>query len=223
MIELKGKRFGRLIVINRSKPNGWWDCVCDCGNSKSIRGSSLRHGLTKSCGCFRRQCGHERVTGVMNQRKHGMYNSPEYRVWHGMNSRCNNPKAKDWHRYGGRGIHVDSRWRDFAAFFDDMGRRPSPNHSLERCDNEGPYARSNCKWATRKEQQRNRSGNHLVTLAGRTQALSAWAEELGLSWSCLNNRIRRGWAESKILIRARTRARTYQPVRSASESRSRTA
>jgi hypothetical protein len=94
------------------------------------------------------------------RRKHGEGNrpwTPEYRAWCDLRARCNNPNFKQWADYGGRGIKVCDRWASYAAFLADMGRRPSPKHSIDRWPNpDGDYEPGNCRWATRKEQRHNR-------------------------------------------------------------------
>ncbi|WP_417353520.1 hypothetical protein [Flavobacterium alkalisoli] len=89
--------------------------------------------------------------------KHGLYKSPEYKVWTEMKRRCHKETASGYERYGGRGISVCDRWKDsFSAFYEDMGPRPSVNHSIDRMDNDGNYEPSNCRWATNSEQMKNR-------------------------------------------------------------------
>lgn len=89
---------------------------------------------------------------------HGCTHAPEYRVWAGMHQRCGNPKNVRYSRYGGRGISVCEQWSDFACFLEDMGKRPSKDHSLDRYpDNDGNYEPGNCRWATRSQQQQNKA------------------------------------------------------------------
>lgn len=130
--------------------------------------------------------------------RHGGSGTRLYKIWAEMWSRCRNPNRDCWPRYGGRGIKVCQRWRDFAKFREDMGEPPL-GATLDRKDGDGPYSPANCRWASRKEQRINQRRTNLVTLAGRTQCLSDWAKELGLSIRALRMRLARGWAEDRIL------------------------
>jgi hypothetical protein len=148
--DLIGQRFCRLVVKHRGKDEKnlvVWECLCDCGNTVYAHTGSLTSGKTKSCGCLRK----DRTT------KHHMSSSCEYRVWASMKDRCSNSKNKRYKDYGGRGIDVCQRWKDsFTNFLEDMGARPSPQHSIDRIDNNMGYIPDNCKWSTRSEQQRNK-------------------------------------------------------------------
>lgn len=155
-LDLTGRRFGRLIVAERmSRINRGtrWDCLCDCGKHITVYAHNLASGCTSSCGCLQREARAARAT-------HGQYRnnsvSPEIKAWEKMRERCLNPKDISYKNYGGRGITVCKRWLSFDNFLSDMGKRPSPKHSLDRINNDGIYEPSNCRWATRTEQNRNR-------------------------------------------------------------------
>ncbi|MBA4033193.1 MAG: hypothetical protein C0480_01115 [Bradyrhizobium sp.] len=141
-----GQRFGMLTVTarvqtNAVRGNAQWYCQCECGEVSVHSGSTLRRGHATSCGC-------RKLT-------HGGRYLPEYETWCRIKKRCYNPNSEKWHRYGGRGIEVCERWRkSFADFLADVGRRPSPEHSIDRYpDNDGNYEPGNVRWATRLEQQ----------------------------------------------------------------------
>jgi hypothetical protein len=127
-------------------------------------------------------------TGNQYARKHGQWRTPEWQAWSQMRRRCYGVNHISYPRYGGRGITVCERWRGkdtFPVFLADMGPRPSPQHTLERVDNAGPYSPENCCWATRAEQARNRRSTRLVTFQGKTMCLKDWARHLGLTYNAL--------------------------------------
>ena len=157
--DLVGHRFGLWTVVSLAgcAANGHqgFVCECECGVRKSINGYSLLQGRSQSCGCLRRN--------ILGARafKHGESNGPsgrtaEYRCWAHMIKRCSNPKCKEWPRYGGRGIKVCDSWKNYQNFLADMGRRPTPSHSLDRIDVDGNYEPGNVRWATHSEQAQNR-------------------------------------------------------------------
>lgn len=132
--------------------------------------------------------------------KHGLSYTPEHRVWSHIINRCTNRRSPYYARYGGRGIKVCERWEWFPNFYKDMGPRPGPGYSIERINNDGDYKPSNCKWATKQEQARNRRSNRHITFAGRTQLLVEWAEETGISEETIYARINQlGWTVEKAL------------------------
>ncbi|MFI5392054.1 MAG: AP2 domain-containing protein [Bacteriovoracales bacterium] len=154
-LDLVGQKFGRLEVISFfgiQKKESTWFCKCDCGNEKIKRGMDLKSGNTKSCGCLST----ERKT------KHGMWKTPEYKVWQGMIARCHNPNNSKYEYYGGRGIKVCEAWRRFENFIKDMGKRPT-GLTLERNNTNGDYCPENCRWATRSDQNLNTNLNKIKT------------------------------------------------------------
>ncbi len=190
-----GVRFGRLIVLERADnyvaPGGHvgtrWKCACDCGEITIVHAVNLRRGTT-SCGCVQAQ---SRFTA---NRIHGESGSEEYGVWTGIASRCTNPRLKGFKDYGARGIRLCERWLDFRNFLSDMGRRPSPKHSIERVNNEGHYEPGNCVWATSEEQALNKRTTLTVSFRGLRKPLFLWAKELGLNYGLVWRRIvKSGW------------------------------
>lgn len=194
-----GHRFGRLLVVayagHRNRV-AHWSCRCDCGGEVVVAGNSLLRGATQSCGCLSSE-----VTAAKNRANatHRLSHTTTHRVWAGIRARCRNPKSKDFARYGGRGIKVCERWNSFDNFLADMGICP-PGHSIDRIDPNGDYCPGNCRWATHKVQQRNRREHRMLTYDGRTQCLSAWAEEMGIDTGTLHRRLGRyGWSVERAL------------------------
>lgn len=119
---------------------------------------------------------------------------PEYVAWQRMKARCFDRNRESYYRYGGRGITVCERWlNSFANFVADMGVKPSPKHTLERIDNDGNYEPSNCRWATHKEQCRNRVSSRLITIGDETMCLAAWSERAAVKDGTIDSRLKYGW------------------------------
>lgn len=200
-VDLTGQQFGRLTVVARSrqdKRGRWtWMCQCSCGQAKVVASIDLRQGNTKSCGCIHK----ERMSNLT--RVHGLSAHPLYNTWKMMLRRCNDAKNPAFPDYGGRGISVCPAWSDpitgLIRFSEDMGSRPSPKHSIERKDNDLGYSPENCTWATPQEQSANRRYCHLIEHNGRTQTLTAWAREIGISPSSMRERWTRGERGPRLL------------------------
>jgi hypothetical protein len=143
---------------------------------------------------------YERLGHVRDRRR-----SAELNAWTNMVARCENPRRPDYPRYGGRGISVCPEWRaSFAAFLRDMGPRPD-GASLDRVNNDGPYAPSNCRWATRHQQMQNTSATRVIEFRGRRLGLAAWAREIGINKESLRTRLLRGWTVEQALTTGATR------------------
>jgi hypothetical protein len=212
MIDLTGQRFGRLVALRESLPRQRqraWICQCDCGAIRICLQSNLRKpGHTQSCGCLQR----EQIGARSRVHGHKPTRGPtkEYARWLAMCRRCNNPKHAQYEGYGGRGITVCPRWRFFATFLADMGPAPTPQHSLDRIDNDGPYSPENCRWATSREQCNNRSTNHRIEMDGQVKTLSEWAALLDTTSARLCQRIECGWTEEMAVTTPVIRARNLE-------------
>jgi hypothetical protein len=156
-LNLIDKKFGRLTVgsyAGRLKGEGHWNCRCECGNEVVIMGYLLRKGATQSCGCIKKELlsARSKTHGASSGGKW----TPEYRAWVSLKTRCKYVHRKDFKWYGSRGITVCSEWQtDFLAFFNEIGPRPSPKHSVDRINNDRGYEPGNVRWATASQQRRN--------------------------------------------------------------------
>lgn len=156
IINLVNKTFGQLRVIEKSeevfKTGVHWKCVCSCGKEVIVRSQSLRTGATISCGCYKQNRPYATI-------KHGHsrnVKSPEYMAWCSMKNRCSREIGKNSKYYIEKGIVVCERWiNSFDNFLEDMGERPTKNHSLDRINTQEGYCKENCRWATKQEQSYN--------------------------------------------------------------------
>lgn len=164
-------------------------CICGCGNKTNVAVAHLYYGHTKSCGCLK--------ASFDGRPTHGLSKSPEYYTWNQMIQRCTNPKTESFPLYGGRGITVCDEWRTFERFYADMGPRPSPKHSIDRIDSDGPYAPNNCRWVLGKVQHRNRRNNRILKVGGVSCPVAEWAERTGIPASAIYGRIHIGWSDER--------------------------
>lgn len=215
-IDETGATYGRWTVVGYSHTHdgsAFWDCVCDCGKKSKIEGTSLRSGNTKSCGCLAVDNGRKRSI------THGGANTVEYRAWKGLRARCNNKNNARYGLYGGRGIKVCKRWNHFVNFIEDMGRRPSKNHSIDRIDNDGDYCPENCRWANQTVQVRNSRRGLMIKYRGETRNLSGWCEHLNLPQSRTAQRLRNGWSIEEAFETPALKSNRKYPINASRKSK----
>ena len=196
--DIVGNKYGRLTVVGRAPnrgKNAMWECVCECGNTVVVYGMNLRKGLSKSCGCYRRERAAECNTD------HGGTGTRLFNIWQSMNERCYNPNCKSYANYGGRGIEVWGHWRrSFQKFqFWAINNGYQDGLTIDRVDNDGPYAPWNCRWATFREQQNNRRNNRIIEYGGERMTLTEWAIHLHMKPKTLHQRFRCGWTVERAL------------------------
>lgn len=201
-IDISGNKYGRITVIRHVGKNKHgqttFEGVCDCGkNIPAISKQQLVTGNTRSCGCLANE-----LTATRNYR-HGKAATPIYRIWLGMQERCNKKGSDFYHLYGGRGIKCE--WQSFQDFYRDMGDEFNKNYtgprsiSIERVDNNGNYSKENCIWADYITQQNNRRNNHVLEYNGKRQTLTQWAREVGFDSSTIRQRLNLGFSVEEAL------------------------
>lgn len=186
-----GEKFGELTVVRQviSGPRGYlrWSCKCSCGKYLAVDGDRLRSGERTACGID----GHHahRIKSKYSRKEW----AAEYAAWGSMRQRCNNSKHERYRDYGGRGIVVCERWKLFDNFVEDMGKRPSDEHSLDRKDANGSYTPENCKWSTPTEQARNRRRTMFVEYEGRRQKMADLIATAVVPSCTVWHRVKWGW------------------------------
>lgn len=193
-LDLTGKRFGKLVAIEvdeqrakESKKRRYWKCICDCGNISSVGADKLTNGFTKSCGC------------MMGHKTHNMSGTRPHNIWMSMRNRCKNSNTKDSGYYVEKGITYCEKWSSFDGFWEDMQEGYADDLTLDRIDSNGNYEKSNCRWATRAEQSRNRSFCRYLTFNGETKTLAEFCRQYGLNKTTVLKKVRLGWDATKIL------------------------
>jgi len=204
LIDLTGKKSGYLTVLSKSKNQTnagqpKWVCRCCCGELIEAPGPALRRQSIKSCGCMKSDLIRAASTKWIVRPKQ------VYTAWNTMRARCYDANNHAYKRYGGRGIRVCPSWlASFDAFLRDMGEPPTDDHSIDRIDNDGNYSPENCRWATRKQQARNRRSSRIVTAFGESKPLAAWAEDARckVKYGTLKRRLRIGLEPEDAITRA---------------------
>jgi hypothetical protein len=206
MTDYTGQKFGRLTAVEFAemklcwggKHRSVWWFQCECGNKTKKDISKVKIGHTRSCGCLEQ----ENLRALSRSRiKHGLAIGgsphPIYQVWCGMKERCENPKSKCHHHYGGRGIKIE--WACFEDFYRDMFPTYQAGLTIERKNNNGNYSKENCRWATRAEQSLNTRRNVIIEFGGESLPVVVWAQRIGLKASVIAYRIREGWSAARAL------------------------
>ncbi len=199
-LDIAGFKFGRTTAIKVSQITNkqgklLWDLACECGSKHTGSASDLKRGNILSCGCWRRKATIKRNT------THGKTKDRAYNTWGHIKARCLNPKNKAYYNYGGRGITICKEWENnFETFYRDMGD-PREGMSIERIDNSKGYYKKNCKWATRRDQSRNKRSNRIVNLFGMSANLCYWAELYEIGGSTLSYRLKKGWVDYDAVTR----------------------
>lgn len=204
--DLQGQKYNLLTVVEKTtKRSGGsvvWKCICYCGNETEASSGNLRSGHTKSCGCHKSKTSSNTLTSLATKHGHGKTGkvSRTYSTWLHIQDRCNNPKNDSYQNYGGRGITVCDRWREFSNFLEDMGERPKGT-SIDRINVDLGYCKTNCRWATDKVQHNNKRGNRKYTYKGETLTISQLSEKYGIDRAKLSYRLKSGWDIEQALNR----------------------
>lgn len=195
--DITGQRFGRLLAVawkQSPKKRGFiWTCKCDCGCEIDVRADGLKSGHCKSCGCLKRDL-------LVSRQIHGASNTITYNSWISMISRCNNPDNSNFPNYGGRGIKVCEAWLNFNSFVNDVGYRPSLEHTIDRINNSGNYEPGNVRWATHVQQSNNKRTNRMVNICGDSMTATQAARIFGMRPWLVLNRLESGWETEKALF-----------------------
>lgn len=191
--DLTGRRFGRLVVVERSRNNSsgraMWLCRCDCGGTTIVSGSNLLCGHCRSCGCLARKHG--------RARKERLYN-----IWVGMRQRCRDKNCRSYPNYGDRGIYVCKEWDDYPTFRAwAMSNGYSDELSIDRINPDGGYSSDNCRWQSCKAQNNNKTNNRVFTIKGKTMTMSEWADAAGVNYKTVKTRVERGWGIEDALMK----------------------
>ena len=199
--DLTGQRFGRLVVVGLHPTNTrktYWVCQCDCGNMKVVRSDSLQCGAIRSCGCLKKEQDKKNLVLGNGRRKFAetgvkVGGTRLYYTWQGMKSRCYDEHDARYDRYGGRGIKICDEWKDdFMAFRSwALSNGYADDLTIDRIDNDGDYCPDNCRWATHKEQSRNRSSNINIKIGNSTRTLTEWCEIFQVDYKIVHGRYKR--------------------------------
>ena len=202
---LMGKKFERVTVIRLDRVQGhhnYWFCRCDCGTEFVTIGNNLSRGLTKSCGCLRRE------TTSLIMKTHGDCKTKFYYIWGSLKGRTQNKKNKRYGDYGGRGINICAKWLEYEGFKDDMyllylehcREFGESNTTIERKDVNGDYYMDNCTWATYQEQNSNKRTTVRLELHGQKYSLTEITEKFNINRTTFSERLKKGWSVERSVL-----------------------
>lgn len=209
--DLTGRRFGRLLVTGlsdvRKNEKIYYFCTCDCGKKDIKRGSDLKKGSIKSCGCLRKESSRTRFITHGFTKAEDEVKARFYRRYHDICRRCADQKRQGFENYGGRGIkNLWSAFSDFKsdmweAFLNHIEEYGEENTFIDRIDNNGHYCQKNCRWVTRTENNNNTRANHRISFDGKTKNITQWGKELGIGATLIRGRLKLGWSVDDALFR----------------------
>ena len=198
-VDLTGKKFGRLTVIEKREPNkkrktSMWLCRCECGNEKIIASHDLKHG-TLSCGCMLKENRESFKNKYRNGKKINAKNTRILRIYNHMKQRCYNSNNSSYKNYGGRGITICKEWLENYYEFEKWSLENGYEDTLtiDRIDTNKGYSPKNCRWATYKQQANNERTNHILEIDGIKHTVQEWSEIYKIKPNTIIYRIKRGW------------------------------
>lgn len=188
---LEGMKFGRLTVLglsDKSNKKAYWDCICECGNTKAVRSDSLQNGTIKSCGCLKK----EQDIKNLNRTTHNLSKTRIYKIWQGMKKRVLDTESPSYSNYGGRGIKLCEGWLEFESFYKwAINNGYNTKLTIDRIDNNGDYTPPNCRWVDLQTQSRNRRTNIIIKIGNVSKCLTEWCEIFELDYKKVNARYNR--------------------------------
>lgn len=185
-----GKKFNRWTILEgidrKEKINNCVTAICDCGTKRETVLRNIVLGYSKSCGCYGREVSsatYKKINQQAGKNIHDLSATHVYNCWAAMRSRCSDTTNNRYYLYGAKGIEVCEEWDlSFNIFLQDMGMPPTKFHSIDRKDPTKNYDKTNCRWATPKEQSNNRTSCLFITHKGKTQSMMSWAKELNVEY-----------------------------------------